>query len=73
MDSRTLLTPVVISLAYAELYITIATIFRRFELRLFETNEEDVEMAHDFFIPVPRLGSKGVRVVVEGEVQDIIR
>ena len=33
-------------------------------LELFETDGSDVEIAHDFFNPVPRLDSKGVRVMV---------
>jgi hypothetical protein len=30
---------------------------------LFETDEIDVIAAHDFIVPMPRLDSKGVRVV----------
>ena len=52
------------SLAYAELYITIATVFRRFELALFETERATVEYAHDFFNPFPEHGGDGVRVLV---------
>ena len=52
-------------LAYLELYTTLATIFRRFKLDLFETSREDVDAAHDFMVPCPRLDSKGVRVKVE--------
>ena len=32
------------------------------ELELFETDESDVTPMHDFMLPLPRLGSKGVRV-----------
>jgi dihydroneopterin aldolase len=52
------------SLAYAEIYLTLATIVQSFELELFETSVEDVTMVHDFFVAVPRLDSKGVRVKV---------
>jgi hypothetical protein len=38
--------------------------FRRYKFELFEADVSDVEMAHDFFIPVPKLDSKGVRVFV---------
>jgi hypothetical protein len=38
--------------------------FRRFKFELFEADVADVEMAHDFFIPVTSLTSKGVRVFV---------
>lgn len=52
------------SLAKAELYLTVATIFRRFENQeLFETTERDVLPKHDHFIPHPDLDSKGVRVI----------
>ena len=53
------------NLAYAEIYLTLAAVFRRFEFDLFETKREDVEVAHDFFNPQPKLGSKGVRVMVK--------
>jgi hypothetical protein len=38
--------------------------FRRFKFELFEPNLEDVQMAHDYFIPVTKLDAKGVRVFV---------
>jgi cytochrome P450 len=53
------------NLAVAEIYLTVASIFRRFELELFETTREDVDIMHDFFNPYPRLDSKGVRVLVK--------
>ncbi|MCJ1287369.1 hypothetical protein MMC26_006718 [Xylographa opegraphella] len=54
------------NLAYAELYLTLAAVFRRFDLKLFETTGEDVRVVHDFIFGAPRLDSKGVRVVVKG-------
>ncbi|MCJ1384873.1 hypothetical protein MMC17_007991 [Xylographa soralifera] len=54
------------NLAYAELYLTLAAVFRRFDLELFETTGEDVKVVHDFIFGAPRLDSKGVRVVVKG-------
>lgn len=54
------------NLAYAEMYITLATIVRRFDMELFETGMEDVKMVHDFFVAAPRLNSKGVRIKVIG-------
>ena len=53
------------SLAYAELYVTIATVFRRFDMELFETTNIDVDVAHEFHIPQIRQGSKGVQVIVK--------
>lgn len=51
-----------LSLAWTELYLTLGMMFRRFKFELHEANVTDVEMAHDFFIPVTPLDSKGVRV-----------
>lgn len=50
------------SLAYAELYLTYASVFRKFKFQLYETDQSDVALAHDFFLPSPKLDSKGVRV-----------
>jgi len=54
-----------INLAYAELYLPLATVFREFDLELYETTREDVDIVHDFFDGSPRLDSKGVRVLVK--------
>ncbi len=43
-------------------------IVRNFELELFETTYQDVEIVHDFFVAMPRLDSKGVRVKVKEEL-----
>ncbi len=32
---------------------------------LFETDESDVELQHDLFVPYPKLDSRGIRVVFE--------
>ena len=62
-----------IDLAYAELYICIASIFWVFDglggvgtlrrMELFGTTEEDVKMHYDMVIPFPAASSKGVRVL----------
>ncbi|KAK5169323.1 uncharacterized protein LTR77_005298 [Saxophila tyrrhenica] len=57
-----------INLAHLELYVQLAQVFRRFQLELYETDTSDVELAHDFFLPSPKLDSKGVRVRVVGKV-----
>jgi cytochrome P450 len=54
------------SLAYMELYVALATFFRRFRAELYETDISDIELKHDFFLPSPRLDSKGVRIKVVG-------
>lgn len=67
-----------INLAYQELYLVIAGIFRKFDLyepdgtpsrgpamALYDTiRERDVDMAADLAMPAPQLGSKGVRITV---------
>lgn len=35
--------------------MTLATIVRRFNLELYETTREDVDAAHDFMVPSPRM------------------
>lgn len=39
--------------------------FRRYRFEVFESDVSDVEIGHDFFIPVTKLDSKGVRAFVE--------
>lgn len=68
-----------INLAYVEMYLCLATLFRRFGssgadgkrdegdegvLELFETGLRDVEIAADGFVPLPAEGSKGIRIKV---------
>lgn len=53
-------------LAYAELYIGIPSLFHRFELSLWHTDRSDVDLARDRFVPRPKEGSQGVRVMVTG-------
>jgi cytochrome P450 len=65
-----------INLAYAELYLALARIFRTYGskdvrmegdlgyLELFETGLRDVEIEADRFIPLPAVDSKGIRVHV---------
>ena len=52
------------SLAQAEMYITLATIFTRYQFELYETDKTDVEMAHAYLVPYPKWDSKGVRATV---------
>ncbi|MCJ1345383.1 hypothetical protein MMC31_003590 [Peltigera leucophlebia] len=50
-----------INLAYAELYITIASLLRRFDLELFETTIENIRVAREFGIGFPKKGNFSVR------------
>lgn len=52
-----------IELAGAELYLTAAALVRRFDMTLWQTNETDVGFYHDYHIAMPRMSSKGVRVM----------
>lgn len=52
-------------MAYAQLYIVLATTLRRFEMQLHDVVfERDVEAVRDCFIGEARLDSPGVRVVI---------
>jgi hypothetical protein len=58
------------SLAYSELYLGLACVFRRFEIALFETTKRDVEIVHDFFIGQVEMDSKGIRAKIVGEMKN---
>jgi cytochrome P450 len=49
----------------AQLYIGLATLFRRVDLELFETGQDSVDIVADYFVPLPKEGTKGVRVMVK--------
>lgn len=56
------------SLARAEIFITLATFFRRFDkIELYKTTrEDDIDMKHDLFLPRPKnLDSVGVQVMLK--------
>jgi hypothetical protein len=54
------------SLARAEILLAVATIFREFEMELYETTIDDVRIVRDMFNGHPREGSQGVRVMIKG-------
>ncbi|KAI0544301.1 cytochrome P450 [Xylaria curta] len=51
-------------LANAEIAVLLA-VMARWDMELFETNEDDVKFKHDYHVMCPELGSKGVRVKVK--------
>lgn len=56
-----------INLAQAELYLTVAMVFRRFNFELIDTvRERDVDIAGDHFTAVARKDSKGVNFKIVG-------
>ncbi|KAL8799393.1 MAG: hypothetical protein Q9182_005935 [Xanthomendoza sp. 2 TL-2023] len=62
-----------INLAYQELYLVLASLFRKYniaggsdkgpQLALYETADRDVEMVADIMVAAPAAGSKGIRVL----------
>jgi len=58
-----------LNLAWAELYIAVAAVFRSFEMELYETSRKDVDVGRDGFVSMPIQGSKGVRVKILKERQ----
>jgi len=54
-----------INLAYAELYILFANLFRKVEMELLETDIEDVIMVREQFVPWAKASSQGVRVLIK--------
>lgn len=53
------------SLSLAEQYLTLATVFRSYDLKLFDTVREDVAMHSSCMISLPHAASTGVKVMVE--------
>jgi cytochrome P450 len=58
-------TCIAMHLAYMELFVTLAVIFRRHEFQLFDTDHSDVKFALEMLAPMPHWGSRGVRVLVQ--------
>ncbi|KAI0968596.1 cytochrome P450 [Xylaria arbuscula] len=52
-------------LAMMDMYVALATLFRRHKLELFETDRSDVDFVVDLVRAMPKWESKGVRVVVK--------
>ncbi|KAF2188496.1 cytochrome P450 [Zopfia rhizophila CBS 207.26] len=52
-------------LAYMELFVAIATLFRRFEMELYETVRDDADFVLDMVVPMPPRDSKGVRAIIK--------
>lgn len=51
--------------AHCELYLTLATMIRRFDLELVNTTREDVDFYYDFVLPFPKSGKH--KVMVKGK------
>lgn len=58
-----------LNLAYAEIYLTLASVFRRYDFEMVNVvRERDIDITHDFFNTSSSLESKGmnVRVLMRG-------
>ena len=55
---------IISSLASSELYVTLAKVFGAFDMKLFETDFDDIKQVHDFFSPFPD-SERGVQVTIE--------
>jgi cytochrome P450 len=53
--------------AMTEIFLAIAGVFRRVgdDLVLWEMERDSVDMASGYFVPMPKEGTKGVRVIVK--------
>ncbi len=58
------------SLFYAELFLTVACVFRRLDMELFETTDEDVACDREFLAAMPKASSQGVRFNITGALED---
>jgi cytochrome P450 len=54
-----------IELARAELYLVTAALVKSFDMTLWQTDESDVAFEHDYQVAMPKLDSKGVRVMAK--------
>ena len=59
-------------LAYAQLYMCIAALCGRYDLELYQTEEEDVTPSRDLFTAGTKVGSKGIRVVVHERGRGVV-
>jgi cytochrome P450 len=54
------------NLGQAELYMTLAALISKFDMRLFDTEKKDVDMGRDWYVMQPKRWSPGVRATVIG-------
>lgn len=58
------------SLAYAEIYLSLAHIARRVNFALYETTTDNICVYRDMGIGCPEVGLFGVKATVEGLVEE---
>ncbi|KAL3464472.1 cytochrome P450 [Aspergillus heterothallicus] len=59
-----------LNLAYAELFLVIATMVRRFDMELYESPKANIELVRDFGTPWPDKGGLSVRALVTGVIAE---
>jgi len=52
-------------LAQTEILLILAAMFRRFDFEIYQTDQQDMDIVSDFFVPMPRKGAKGLRVLIK--------
>ncbi|KAE8356843.1 cytochrome P450 [Aspergillus coremiiformis] len=61
---------VAVNLAYAELFLAIATLVRRFDLQLYDTPQSNLDFVREFATPHPDQGSWSVRARITGVIRE---
>jgi cytochrome P450 len=54
-----------INLAWAEMYLMLSTMFRRYEMELYETDVDSVKIYAEYFLPAVKPGKEGIKVLVK--------
>ena len=63
-----MLIEIIISLAYAEMYLALAILFRRFSFELYDTiRERDIDLSRDYFVGETKKESPGARIKIVSE------
>ena len=52
-------------MAYSELYLTLATVFRQYDMELHDTTRLNVDPKYDWFAPFPEKYEERIRVLVK--------
>ncbi|KAF2269775.1 putative P450 monooxygenase [Lojkania enalia] len=52
-------------LAQAEILLALAALFRKFDFEPYQTTQDDMDIVFDYFVPMPKRGSKGLQVLVK--------
>ena len=53
-----------INLAWAEMHLMLSTMFRRYNMQLYETDVDSVKIYAEYFLPAVKPGKEGIKVLV---------